>query len=80
MSRATCFSLGRRHDYRLALAAVEAPALVLHGAQDLQSEAASRTWVDAFPNARIEVLGDAGHHIFRDAPAAFAQLVGDQLR
>ena len=36
MARAQYFSMGRRHDYRAALATVAAPTLILHGQDDLQ--------------------------------------------
>lgn len=69
-------SMGQRHDYRAALADVAAPTLVLHGADDLQPEAASRLYVDALPNARLEVIGQAGHFLFEAQPEAFAAAVG----
>jgi proline iminopeptidase len=56
MVQAVYFSMGQRHDYRAALAAVTAPVLVIHGANDLQPESASRLYAQAFPNARFEVI------------------------
>jgi proline iminopeptidase len=73
-------SLGQRHDYRSALAAVDAPVLVIHGAQDLQSEAASRSYAEVFPNARFETLAQSGHFAFEQQPEAFAALVGKFLK
>jgi len=49
-------SMGQRHDYSKALADVNVPVLVIHGADDLQSEAASRLYADAFPNAEFVVI------------------------
>ncbi len=72
-------SMGQRHDYRPALQKVNAPALVIHGADDLQSEAASRLYSDALPNARFAVIENAGHFAFQEQPERFAQLVGDFL-
>jgi proline iminopeptidase len=69
-------SMGTRHDYRGALKNVKAPVLVLHGAEDLQTEAASRGYVDAFPNARFQVIEHAGHFAFDEQPTAFAAAVG----
>jgi proline iminopeptidase len=68
-------SLGQRHDYRAAFRDVTAPVLVIHGANDLQSEAASRTYVEAFPNAEFAVIDNAGHFSFEEQPDDFARLV-----
>ena len=72
-------SMGRRHDYRGALETVGAPVLVLHGRGDLQSEAVSRMYVDALPNARFETM-DSAHFAFYEQSEAFAELVGGFLR
>ena len=68
--------MGTRHDYRPALKAVTAPVLVLHGAGDLQPEAASRLYSDALPYARFQVISGATHFMFEEQPAAFAAAVG----
>ncbi|MEW6405964.1 MAG: alpha/beta hydrolase [Chloroflexota bacterium] len=68
-------SMGQRHDYRAALEQVTAPVLVLHGADDLQSEAATRMYADAFPNAEFAVIQNAGHFSFEEQPDAFASIV-----
>jgi proline iminopeptidase len=68
-------SMGQRHDYRPGLRRVEAPVLVIHGANDLQSAAASRVYSDAFPNAQFAVIASAGHFSFQEQPAEFARLV-----
>jgi proline iminopeptidase len=72
-------SMGRRHDYRAALQDVTAPVLVIHGADDLQTEQASRIYAQAFPNAQFEVIEDASHFAFEERPQAFAQVVGQFL-
>jgi proline iminopeptidase len=69
-------SMGQRHDYRAALKKVAVPVLVIHGADDLQSRAASYQYVDAFPNAEFSVIENAGHFSFEQQPAQFAQIVG----
>lgn len=79
MVHAMYMSMGMRHDYRSALKSVTAPALVVHGANDIQTQAASRAYADLIPNARFSVLDNAGHFVFDDQPAAFAKLVGDFL-
>jgi proline iminopeptidase len=68
-------SMGQRHDYRPALAQVNAPVLVIHGADDLQSEAASRSYLEALPNAEFVVIQEASHFPFEQQPAQFAQVV-----
>jgi pimeloyl-ACP methyl ester carboxylesterase len=72
-------SMGQRHDYRAALKNVTAPVLVIHGADDLQSEVASYLYVDAFLNAQFAVIENAGHFSFHEQAAEFAALVGDFL-
>lgn len=72
-------SMGTRHDYRDALEDVKAPVLVIHGADDLQTEEVSRTYVDAFPNARFHVMGDAAHFSFHEQPEEFSAVVGEFL-
>jgi proline iminopeptidase len=68
-------SLGQRHDYRAALRSVTAPVLVIHGAEDLQSETASRSYAEAFPNAEFVVIQNASHFSFEEQPDEFARLV-----
>ncbi len=80
MVHAMYLSMGREHDYRPALTKVTAPALVLHGGRDLQSEAESMSYAEAIPNARFRVIAQAGHFIFDDAPEEFAAAVGELLR
>jgi proline iminopeptidase len=68
-------SMGQRHDYSNALADVTVPVLVIHGADDLQSESASRLYSDAFPNAEFVVIQNASHFSFEQQPDEFAQIV-----
>ena len=75
MAWAMYLSMGKRHDYRGALADVEAPVLVIHGAEDIQSEEASRAYAQVFPNAEFRVVEDAGHFVFYDQPDRFADTV-----
>lgn len=73
-------SMGQRHDYRAALKPVTAPVLVIHGANDLQSEAASRQYADLFPNAEFVVIQNAGHFSFEQQPEQFAAAVAAFLK
>ena len=65
-------SMGRRHDWRAALAPVTVPVLVLHGADDLQTESQSRGFGALFPHARLDVIPGAGHFSFDQQPRDFA--------
>ncbi len=78
--QAIYLSMGRRHDYRDGLQAVEAPVLVVHGSEDVfQPEGASRAYADAFPKAEFRIIEEAGHFSFYNQPDAFAQVVGEFL-
>ena len=79
MGHAMYFSMGQRHDYRDALKMVATPVLIIHGTEDLQPEEASRLYVEAFPNARLQVIEQAGHFSFLEQPEVFAQTVSDFL-
>jgi proline iminopeptidase len=68
-------SMGQRHDYRPALRQAAVPVLVLHGADDLQSENASRQYADSFPDAEFIVIENAGHFSFEEQPDQFAAAV-----
>ena len=72
-------SMGQHHDYRAALHNVTAPVLVVHGAQDLQSETATRMYTVAFPNAQIALIENAGHFSFEERPDDFARIVKEFL-
>ncbi len=72
-------SMGTRHDYRDALKEVTAPVLVIHGADDLQPEEASRSYVEAFPSARFQVIPNAAHFPFYERPGEFAAVTGEFL-
>ncbi len=72
-------SMGQRHDYSSALKSVTAPVLVIHGADDLQSESASRMYEEAFPNAEFAVIENAGHFSFEEQPDDFARIVSQFL-
>jgi proline iminopeptidase len=79
MVQALYFSMGLRHDYRQALQAVDAPVLVVHGADDLQTEPASRVYADAFPNSNFRVISNVAHFPFHGQPEEFTRVVGEFL-
>ncbi|MFH8727709.1 alpha/beta fold hydrolase [Streptomyces termitum] len=57
------------------------PVLLVVGAHDpaLGAAAMEATWLRWYPNARLEVLADAGHYPPEEAPAELARLLGDFL-
>ncbi len=71
--------LGPHHDYRSAMTSTAFPVQIIHGADDLQPEKASRTYLEIYPKAQFEVIPGAGHFSFEEQPAAFAKAVGDFL-
>ncbi|MEM7535928.1 MAG: alpha/beta hydrolase [Chloroflexota bacterium] len=80
MVHAMYFSMGQRHDYRPAMDVVKAPVLVVHAADDFQTEEASRTYLEALPHAEFAVIEGAGHMVFNDQPEMFAKVVGAFLQ
>jgi len=80
MAFATYFSLGKKHDYRSVLSAVNTPpVLVIHGKNDLQPIAASKTYVEAFPDASFQLIEKAGHFPFHEQPEQFTSIVREYL-
>ena len=79
MVMAQYVSMGQRHDYREALSAIEAPVLILHGENDLQSIDVANMYADALPDARVEVIPDSTHFPFDEQPELFAETVGEFL-
>lgn len=59
------------YDWRAGLAAVKAPALVLHGEADPIPVASAVEWGHALPNALLVTFPNAGHFPYVEAPEAF---------
>jgi proline iminopeptidase len=70
VDRYTVQSLGT-WDWRPALGAVTAPALVIHGTADFLPVEASREWAVALPNGRLLVLDGSGHFPYLEVPDRF---------
>ncbi|MBI5878261.1 MAG: alpha/beta hydrolase [Chloroflexi bacterium] len=79
MVQAMYLSMGQSHDYRAAMQSVSAPVLIIHGANDMQTELASRTYADALSNVTFRIIPQAGHFSFDEQPEAFATLIGEFL-
>lgn len=74
VDRHTVASLGR-FDWRGALGAVVAPALIVHGSADVISADSAREWAAALPNARLALLEGVGHFPYLESPERFYPLV-----
>jgi len=68
-------SLGQRHDYRAAMKSTAFPVLILHGAEDLQSESTTRQYLGIYPDAESAVIPGASHFMFEENAAEFARVV-----
>jgi proline iminopeptidase len=75
MVQAMYFSMGKRHDYRAALRAVQAPVLVVHGENDLVPERVSRRYADTFANGRLHLVKGAGHFLLSERSDELATVV-----
>ena len=72
--------VGQKHDYTDSLKEIHVPVLVIQGAEDLQSEAASRGYVSAFPNAEFVVIENSGYFPHHDRPERFGRVIDEFLR
>ena len=59
------------YDWRPLARRVSAPTLVVHGDRDPLPLAGSEEWVQAFPNAQLVVIQDAGHYPHAEQPEQF---------
>lgn len=78
--QALYLSMGLRHDYRDALAAVRAPVLVLHGTEDLVPVAGSQRYVDLLRNARLVEYEGGDHFLLYEQDPKLVETVGAFLR
>jgi len=67
-------------DVRPLLRVVDAPVLILHGAESAIPLNAMEAWADAFPNARLQSVPDAGHYLHVDRPDVFFAAAAEFLR
>lgn len=71
-------AMGRAADYGAVLSRTDLPSLVIHGTDDQVIAPAMATHLAGLlPNARLEMMADAGHAPFLEQPAAFNALVRD---
>ncbi|HEY0701078.1 MAG TPA: alpha/beta hydrolase [Micromonospora sp.] len=76
----TAYSVFNRADIADRMAGVRAPALVLHGVEDIPIRiAVARTYVPTLPDARLVELDGCGHTPPCERPEATVSLVGEFL-
>lgn len=63
-------------DLRDDLARVTAPALILHGRQDILGVDVPTTTHEALPNSRLVLLDECGHYLWLDQPEAYFEAIG----
>jgi proline iminopeptidase len=59
------------YDWRRGLEQVQAPALVVHGAEDPIPAESAAEWAKALPNARLLLIPGVGHFPYLEAPHTF---------
>ena len=79
VDRFTLTSLGD-WDWRPALRAVTAPALVIHGTADHIPMESARDWTAALPNGRLLVLDGSGHFPYLEVPERFFAVADEFLQ
>jgi pimeloyl-ACP methyl ester carboxylesterase len=67
-------------DWRKRVNGALAPALVIHGAEDLIEEGASREWAATLPDARLLIIPGSGHFPHLEAPDLYFPAVDLFLR
>jgi len=77
MVHALYLSLGMKYDLREYVKKITAPVLVIHGARDIQSEAASQEYAALVQKGIFKVMAEASHFAFDEKPEEFASLISD---
>lgn len=67
-------------DWRPTLSGLTAPALVIHGTEDVFPVERAREWVAALPNGRLLLLEGVGHFPYLEAPETFLEAAEDFIR
>ncbi|HET9024725.1 MAG TPA: alpha/beta fold hydrolase [Burkholderiaceae bacterium] len=75
VDRYTVASLGD-WDWRPALRALAAPALIVHGTADVIPLGSAREWATALPNSGLLALDGVGHFPYVEVPELFFPAVG----
>jgi len=67
------------YDLSPALGRLEAPTLVIHGAQDLVPVSCAENLARAVPGARLEILEDCGHFAYLEQPGRVHEAIAELL-
>lgn len=67
-------------DFWPQLSALDVPILIVHGAEDAIPLDMVREMTDSLPNARLVVIGEAGHFPFVEKPDATFEAIGTFLQ
>ncbi len=77
MVHALYLSLGMTYDLKEYVKKITAPVLVIHGARDIQSEAASQEYAALVQKGIFKVMAEASHFAFEEKPEEFASVISD---
>jgi proline iminopeptidase len=80
MPHALFMSIGLRHDFSPALKEIHAPVLIIHGANDFQSEKATKRYDGYFDNSKFHIIENAGHFSYNEKPEEFIKIIDPFLR
>ncbi|MFI5933601.1 alpha/beta fold hydrolase [Actinoplanes sp. NPDC051494] len=71
-----------RSDFAARIKSNPVPALAVVGAQDPAITAAimENTWLEPYPNSKLEIIADAGHYAMYETPVLLQTLIEDFLR
>lgn len=74
------WSFPNTFDYRNDLKAITSPALILWGDKDITKESWAKDYSRYISNSRVAMIGNVGHFMFEENPAAFADVINDFLQ
>jgi len=72
-------SMPESWDFTPALNRLAFPILVLHGDDDYIPAAFDERWIGDVPEARLQIVHDAGHVVWIDQPETFVEAIGSYL-
>lgn len=80
MVQAQYLSMGQKHDYTSAFDGINIPVQIIHAEDDIvQTEAASKSYIELFEGAHFDTIPNSGHAPFSDQPKLFSEIVEDFL-
>lgn len=79
MTTGIYFSFGKSWDFTKKMSNIRAPALIIHGANDLQPQEISAIYHDLLPNSKMAVIEDASHFAYLEQPEIFTDIIKEFL-